>query len=200
MRVERDPQHAADVYADLTDWSWDGPRPTLVWASPPCTEFSRRSMPWTRTGAVPSLTLVDAAERIIRACQPDYWVIENVRGATRYLTPRYGRPLVLGPVYLWGQFPRFRARVHFWKERLSSAQRIRRAAIPPIISQRLLTWIEADQAQERLPFDTADGPAWIPCPCCDDYWCVIHDAHAYDCDCPEIDEWTVDPYTTGAAE
>jgi site-specific DNA-cytosine methylase len=153
VRVERDPRHAADVYADLTDWSWDGPRPTLVWASPPCTEFSRESMPWTRTGAVPSLALVDAAERIIQATQPPYWVIENVRGATRYLTPRYGTPLVLGPVYLWGHFPRFRATVRPWKERLSSTQRVRRAAIPPIISQRLLTWIEADQAQGRLPLE-----------------------------------------------
>jgi hypothetical protein len=193
VRVELDPACDADIHADIAAWSWDGPRPTLVWASPPCTEFSRESMPWCRTGAVPSMTLVDATERIIGECQPDYWVIENVRGATRYLTPRYGTPLVLGPVFLWGRFPRFRARVHFWKERLSSTQTVRRAAIPLIVSQKLLLAIEADQAQARLPFMRAPDPyadgIWVACPCCDESWCNRHAAHAHECACPPIEEW-----------
>ncbi len=37
-------------------------------------------------------------------------------------------------------------------------------------------------------------PVWIPCPCCQDYWCTIHGRHAYECECPDIAEWTVDPY------
>lgn len=41
-------------------------------------------------------------------------------------------------------------------------------------------------------------PAWIPCPCgCGNYVCTIHKTHAYDCGCPEIDDWKVDPYFTG---
>jgi site-specific DNA-cytosine methylase len=150
VRVELDPAFPAEHHADVSTWSWAGRRPTLVWASPPCTEFARESMPWCRTGAVPSLALVDAAERIIRECRPDFWVIENVRGATRYLTPRYGRPLVLGPVFLWGRFPRFYARVRHWKERLSSTQRAQRAAIPLAVSAGLLRAIEADRAQLRM--------------------------------------------------
>jgi site-specific DNA-cytosine methylase len=150
VRVELDPTHPAEVHADVSAWSWSGRRPTLIWASPPCTEFSRESMPWCRTGAVPSLALVEAAERIIRECQPDYWVIENVRGATRFLTPRYGTPLVLGPVFLWGRFPRFRATVRPWKERLSSDQKAARAAIPLAVSAGLLRQIEADRAQLRF--------------------------------------------------
>jgi hypothetical protein len=193
VRVELDPACDADVHADIATWAWDGPRPALIWASPPCTEFSRESMPWCRTGATPSLDLVDAAERIIAACRPDYWVIENVRGAGPYLTPRYGRPLVLGPVFLWGQFPRFRATVPFWKERLSSTQKRERAAIPHAISAGLLRAIEADQAQVRLPEPQpadpyADG-VWVACPCCDDPWCTRHDQHAFECACPPIEEW-----------
>lgn len=41
------------------------------------------------------------------------------------------------------------------------------------------------------------GPAWIPCPDCDEYLCTIHECHACDCDCPSVDEWPVDPYSTG---
>lgn len=138
VRVEIDPSFEAEVHADVAHWSWSGAKPRLIWASPPCTEFSRESMPWCRTGKPPSLDLVAAAVRIIRECDPDFWVIENVKGATRYLTPFLGRPLCLGPVRLFGRFPRFRRSVPPWKERLSSKQRVRRAAMPLQIGQGLL--------------------------------------------------------------
>ena len=38
-------------------------------------------------------------------------------------------------------------------------------------------------------------PAWGPCPCCENYLCMIHGQHAHDCPCPEIAEWKTDPYT-----
>ncbi len=143
VRVELDTQHEAEVHADLTSWVWKGRQPRLVWASPPCTEFSRESMPWSRRGITPSLELVEAAERIIRQVQPEFWVIENVRGASPYLTPRFGSPLTYGPVFLWGNFPPFRARVKPWKEKLSSTKRVQRAAIPYPISRGLLEAIES---------------------------------------------------------
>lgn len=31
-------------------------------------------------------------------------------------------------------------------------------------------------------------PRWIKCPCCDDYWCQIHQLHAYDCECLPVDD------------
>lgn len=40
-------------------------------------------------------------------------------------------------------------------------------------------------------------PAWVKCPSCDDFFCSIHRAHAYDCKCPAIDKWKVDPYSEG---
>ena len=44
------------------------------------------------------------------------------------------------------------------------------------------------------------GPAWIRCPGCQDYWCRIHHRHAFECACPPIEDWTVDPYTTHPKE
>ncbi len=140
--VELDPSFEAEVHADVRGWSWTGRTPTLVWASPPCTEFAREAMPWCRTGKLPSMDLVDATDRIIRECSPDFWVIENVKGATRYFQPRYGKPLCLGPVRLFGRFPRFFRRVPFWKEKLSSKRRAFRAAMPYQIGEGLLRSIE----------------------------------------------------------
>ena len=40
-------------------------------------------------------------------------------------------------------------------------------------------------------------PAWVECQCCDEFWCLIHGTHAFECECPAIDEWeeTVYPYS-----
>lgn len=42
-----------------------------------------------------------------------------------------------------------------------------------------------------------ERPAWIPCDCCENFICTIHWIHAHDCECPPIDEWMTDPYSTG---
>lgn len=38
---------------------------------------------------------------------------------------------------------------------------------------------------------------WVPCDMCGDYWCVKHEKHAWECECPEVEvffEQGVDPY------
>lgn len=40
-----------------------------------------------------------------------------------------------------------------------------------------------------------DVAPWTPCEDCDEYWCNIHQEHVFECDCPGIDEWVVDPYS-----
>ena len=37
-------------------------------------------------------------------------------------------------------------------------------------------------------------PAWIPCPGCDAFVCTVHDCHAFECDCPRIEDWEFNPY------
>jgi len=44
--------------------------------------------------------------------------------------------------------------------------------------------------------EMASGPAWIPCPDCEEFYCTIHQMHAYECPCPPIEQWLVDPYTS----
>jgi hypothetical protein len=44
------------------------------------------------------------------------------------------------------------------------------------------------------------APAWIPCPRCDNFWCTIHGEHVHDCPCPEVGEWSCDPYLEGGPQ
>jgi hypothetical protein len=41
--------------------------------------------------------------------------------------------------------------------------------------------------------DTTTDPAWVPC-VCDEWFCLIHRLHVFECDCPPIEDWAVDPY------
>ena len=145
--VELEERFKPDVVADITTYNYQGPQLDLIWASPPCTEFSRESMPWCRTGKEPSMALVGHALRVIQEAKPRFWVIENVRGAQRFLGPA---KWVRNPVFLWGEFPDFDAKVRPWKERLSSKQTAERAKMPREISEALAKAIEGSIPYEAL--------------------------------------------------
>ncbi len=145
VRVELDQKFNPDIVADVREFHWGGQQPYLIWASPPCTEFSRESMPWFRTGNPPSMELVLACKRIIDECNPMFWVIENVKGAIRYFRPLFGPPKKsCGPFFLWGNFPDFNCRIKFFKERLSSKQQAERAKVPYLLSERLAEACESN--------------------------------------------------------
>lgn len=50
---------------------------------------------------------------------------------------------------------------------------------------------QLDEAVENLP-------AWVLCPCCEDYLCLIHGKHAFECGCPSVEEQLTDPYAERA--
>ena len=84
----------------------------LIWASPPCTEFSQAygapAPKAQREGRdfEPSLDLVKRAVEIIEELNPKYWVIENVVGAIKHFEPILGPPRqIIGPFVLWGNMP-----------------------------------------------------------------------------------------------
>ncbi len=137
LTVDYDQRFHPDVRADAREWRYTGRhRPLLLWASPPCTEFSRESMPWCRTGKEPDMSIVRGCIRIIEEVEPVFWCLENVRGATKYINPLLGTPRQShGPFFLWGNFPRFRCRVEPFKEKLSSSQRAKRAKVPYSLSE-----------------------------------------------------------------
>lgn len=145
VTVDINPDFKPDIVADLRDFSWDGPRPDLVWCSPPCDEFSREFMPWAKTGNRPDMSIVRACKRVIDECQPRYWVVENVKGAIRWLTPIFGNYQAnYGPFYLWGSFPQlgdFKL-VYRKKESFSSTAKAERAKIPYQISRALALAVE----------------------------------------------------------
>ena len=152
LTVDINPRFQPDIVADLVTWRYEGSRPDLIWASPPCTDFSRESMPWCRTGCQPDMSLVLACKRIIEEARPRYWIVENVRGAIRYFAPALGRPRAsFGPFFLWGVFPfsGSHALQYRKKESYSSSEREARAKVPEQISHAVMTSI----AQHPMLFD-----------------------------------------------
>jgi len=142
VTVELDPRFRPDVVGDVARLPICGEF-DLLWASPPCTEFSRESMPWCRTGNPPSLELWRAAERAIAELRPRWWVIENVRGAVPYFGPPVRR---IGPWHLWGRMPAFKVRGDLGrkKESFGSKQRAERARVPMVLSLALAEAVERD--------------------------------------------------------
>ena len=83
----------------------------LIWCSPPCTEFSTTNMKKIQN---PDMSILEACIEVIEILKPQYWIIENVRGARKHFQPLLGEARqVLGPFYLWGVFPTLDVRVEY---------------------------------------------------------------------------------------
>jgi site-specific DNA-cytosine methylase len=103
VTVDIEPRFRPTVIADVRAFHPRG-RWDVILASPPCYEFSPWAMPvtWARGGRgrkVPDLTIVEACRRIAADHPEAVFVMENVRGAVRWI----GKPsAVRGSRYLWG--------------------------------------------------------------------------------------------------
>jgi hypothetical protein len=102
------------VIKDNVKSNWLVPKIDLIWASPPCREFSNGySSPKSIHGREhgldsyePDMSLLQAAIDIIQIVKPKYWCIENVVGSIRYFKEFLGEPRqIIGPYVLWGNFP-----------------------------------------------------------------------------------------------
>lgn len=107
----------------------------LVVASPPCEEYSRHDMPWTRARnpPCPDKSIWHACEYIAMELGVPL-IIENVRGAQRFHGPAVWH---VGPYYLWGDVPalmpkdiRYRK-----KESMPSSAVAERAKVPVDLSK-----------------------------------------------------------------
>ena len=155
ITVEINPDFNPDIVADISEYHYEGPTPDLIWASPPCTEFSKASLPksWAcnRIPADPDVSLMLHAKRIIDEVNPKWWVIENVRGAVPYFTPYLGEyQKKCGSRYLWGNFPIFDPELGYGKWRLPpTADRAAiRSLIPSQISRGLCLAISQNEVRE----------------------------------------------------
>lgn len=147
VTIDIDERFKPDIVADILDIR-DSDLPTfdVVLASPPCLEFSRESMPWKRTGKMPSMELVNHTLRLIEGLNPSCWVLENVKGAVPYLGSPTKR---VGSRYLWGDFPLFIGKPEYGKEKLAPSpnRAALRAKVPFSLSlalcQAIETWLPA---------------------------------------------------------
>ena len=131
----------------------------LIWASPPCEEFARLWMPWTRKTLPedfePSMDLLTASMDVIKHYRPKHWVIENVIGARDYFKPALGKPAqVIDSINLWGSFPHITLPAGFkhLKHDKGGKHPLRsnhRALIPWEVSNGLREAIESQWTLER---------------------------------------------------
>ncbi|MEM3857508.1 MAG: DNA cytosine methyltransferase [Thermoprotei archaeon] len=142
------------VHADLLQYN-DFPCDVyLIVASPPCTEFTRASLPpsWKcnirRPPDVESgIRLFRRAEEIIRGVKPRYWIIENVVGAQRYV----GRANYhVGSRFFWTNIPFFYDGDYVdvwgkWKIGPSAIRPALRSKIPRSIADALLRYLERSE-------------------------------------------------------
>lgn len=85
----------------------------LIWASPPCLEFSQAfgaPGPVAKRAGLefePDLDLVKKCLDLIAMWKPDWWVIENVIGSIPHFEKIGLVPTqIIGPFVLYGKFPR----------------------------------------------------------------------------------------------
>ena len=129
----------------------------LIWASPPCSDFS---LAYSAPHAIhirehpnepyePNMDYLEATLDIIKMLKPRYYVIENVRGASKFFTEMIGtkpRQILGNAQFLWGNFPlidppRYQSKAEVDKRHSPLRANIR-AKIPIEISQALLDAIE----------------------------------------------------------
>jgi hypothetical protein len=134
----------------------------LVWASPPCTAFSRAydaPMPKAKRAGEdynPDLSLMQAVKEIIEWINPPWWVIENVGGATEWFNPEFGKPTqIVYAFYLWGVFPHLALPAGWTHSKFEndtwSSDPLRankRGLVPLEISQALKTAVETQTTLE----------------------------------------------------
>lgn len=140
ITVDINPDFKPDIIADISTFKYEGPIPDLIWASPPCIEFSKDSLPksWACNivPAKPDISLMLAAKRIIEEVNPRWWIIENVRGAVKHFKPHLGNyQKKTGSRYLWGYFPIFDCNPGYGKWRLPPSNE--RAAIRSLIPRQV---------------------------------------------------------------
>ena len=123
----------------------------LIWASPPCREFSNgynspRSLALRNNEPYePDLGCMLKALELIRGLNPKYWILENVFGSQKFFRPSLGSPrLVKRPFIFWGNFPLFSFSDHVkpdvWSDDPLRANK--KAVIPYEISNNLKLAVE----------------------------------------------------------
>lgn len=110
VRVDIDSRVHPDLVMDVRASALSSvPSWELVWASPPCTEFSHHGIGLPSVVArrrEPDLSIVTACIGLIRSLGARWWVVENVWASRPWIEPLLGPPVASVPGHLfWGRLP-----------------------------------------------------------------------------------------------
>lgn len=160
IRVDIDPRFKPDFLYDLIDAALrqeliikllrTKQHFDVIWASPVCTEYTKSALPktWASTWKnppKPDNALTKGCLEVIEALSPDWWIIENVMGARKFLTP------ILGPIaakicghVFWGRLPGLipDAQSHKWRLPPTPDRTALRAKIPYEIGEAICAAVE----------------------------------------------------------
>jgi site-specific DNA-cytosine methylase len=134
-----------EIIQTMMDASIEHIEKLVIWASPPCQQFSYANIYRDPTDF--DLTLFDAAVQIINHFKPNHWFLENVQGAKETFTDELDRAprQEIGSIVLWGDFPllSIRNRDSFEHKKMNAkgSRSLRpnyRALIPEAVSQAVL--------------------------------------------------------------
>lgn len=139
-----------------------------ILAAPPCTVFASSGARWPRTDAemLEGLSIVDACLRLVEACRPRFWALENPVGKLgRYIgqPAYYFDPCDFGDPYtkrtcLWGRFnepvrspvePTDGSRMHLLSP--SADRAAKRSETPMGFARAFFAANQASWWQPRLP-------------------------------------------------
>lgn len=138
-----------------TPWLMTFKSAAVIMASPPCEEFSRHGMPWTKkwNPKEPDTSIAGACFNIARLAGRPI-VLENVRAAQKWLGKAEGNS---GPFYLWGDVPvPVPDFARILKKDVSHRQPALRAVIPLELAKYMARHFKRRLAQERRGLDGCD--------------------------------------------
>lgn len=103
IRVDIDPRFKPDIVADVRALPLKPFHVDVLWASPPCQEFSKFGMRcFYPDPPQPDLSIARGVRDFIDLSHPEMWVVENVRASRPFLNCVFGPPRVVIPGHaLW---------------------------------------------------------------------------------------------------
>jgi hypothetical protein len=141
-----------DVVCDVRRLALKPSRFDFIWASEPCTQYSRLAQPGLYPNEPPpNLSIAYAIRDIIRAAAPPKWIVENVWGARPYYKHIFGQVRAMVPGHaFWGSaflFPNTMPHKHNVGEQTHEyIRKAKRALIPGEITCAVIRQL----ALERL--------------------------------------------------
>jgi site-specific DNA-cytosine methylase len=157
IRVDIEPRFKPDIVADvrmlpfrhlLNPIGCD-----VLWASPPCTYFSRYGLRCFYPGEpAPDMSITHGVIDAISRLHPKFWIVENVQFACRHYEGLLGQPAMKVPGHafwtnlslLWPQIQPHKRRAHHLSKRIRQAEA---AKIPYEIGEAICRAVEQRETQ-----------------------------------------------------